>query len=1755
MKKRLNHLLAFFLVIAMLAGSGGTVVYARAEEKVSLADEISARQKEAAKEEQLKKEKAEPVSSREAENDRVAANKKRKQNTSASVKSEGLELSTDYIQCVIDENGKFNIGTSDGDCLLFDYPDGRTSETLINIDDTDYWFHEYVTDVSKLDNEKCVATATIEGVKIQQILQIENNPSTSKKDLISIQYRYTNTSDQEKKIGIRIMIDTMLGDNDGAPFKINGAAVTTEREYFGEAIPKIFQAMDSLTDPNVVATGYLYYSAEERPDKVQFACWPYICENSWNYSIEPSRSVIDDSAVAVYFDKKSLNAGSTKTVGTRYGVYNAESAYGYDTFDYDNHSYSQKLAVQLSFYAALAYEDYQYVQSIDNFYAINKAKYYRLKDRLAQDGFRRFKKYNYDDPTENGATFNIASKKVNYHGKVRDLIVVAIRGTNNVEWKGNMNLAESENGPFDEDESYSFLSGKKQIKNKLKEYCTESDEAIEDAMILITGHSRGGAIGNLLAADLTKNGLDGGYIDPDSVYAYLFAVPNCTRDADKRMDNIYNFCFSDDFVPGVPLKNYWNYDKNGTTFTKSAQNLYVINNGFQEKAYTATRLSDQRDPSYQWAKCQDLLGYIGTNWNTVDDYYTKKVKWTGNNTLYKYMHNVIAPAAMGDILPALKLATGQLAGTYQKIADYFVDGTHMAYNVNDNHQMYTYYAALTTNCFNTPKNASVQEATIKEIDENANQKIAVTLSDTDEIAALKNFADQGNNAIILGWDFESGDSLQGITVDESTNCVTEINLEYLDDSEGNRQYLEGTLNLSEFTSLKKVKIAGNKISELILPTADNSRLEYLDCSHNVLSTLNVQNQPLTYCSAVYNYLNQTSLDQLAALAMTQGVEIDYEIQSIPADAVFSNEDVATLNAIFKDKATWNPTAPGSWPGVIWTNIAGVYYVTRLELSACGLSGAADLSGLSRLTYLDCSGNALSSLDVSNCTALGAVQCSGNELTALTATGASVLNTLYCDGNKLSVQHLENLNIQNTEYGWQGIDADVSAFASAEYAVLSPFASVMEWSAEDPGSWREVQWELGTDGKYHVTSLNLSGQKELTGKLDLSVFDSLNSFQLYGSGFSEIIMPNGMTEIPEQAFFGCRNLKEITLPTGLINIGKEAFRECTSLEAVFLPSTVTEIGEGAFRCCNGLNGIYFTGNAPSIGENAFLNVGPSFTIYYLNGNTGFDTEFFETFIRQPVDSFSVYRFPYKTNYYVGDSLDMEGLVLLQLAEDGSHVFIEKGYTVNEVQLNTPGNKTITISYNNQSVRLDITVAYPPVDMFLSSEYKEMAVNTSATLELTADCEYVEKDILKNNITWTSSDPDVAKVEADASNPFIAHITGLKSGYCEISAEIFNDTVYAEINVYIPATGLKLNDVTVGLFQSIEIPYTIEPAESTQPISWTVSDESIAGVYGGRVYGNNPGTCTVTAKVGNITASMRVTVAVQPSQTVNVTRPEELDSGLNQTNRHYEDDMHKLWIYTIPGAQNITVSFSKYCELEEDCDYLFVMDKNNRVLRKWTGKEAAGATVTISGDTLKIYMFTDGSVNEYYGFKVDSVKSDAAAAPAPVKVSGISINGISHNIAAGKKIQLAGIVAPATALNKALIWSSSNPKVATVTQSGVVTVKKKTGGKSVTITATAADGSGVSASWKIKSMKGAVTKVDVNGAKTVKAGKSLKLRAKVTATKGANKKLKWTSSNTKFATVSSSGKVKTLKSGKGKTVKITAMATDGSNKKKTVTIKIK
>ena len=221
-------------------------------------------------------------------------------------------------------------------------------------------------------------------------------------------------------------------------------------------------------------------------------------------------------------------------------------------------------------------------------------------------------------------------------------------------------------------------------------------------------------------------------------------------------------------------------------------------------------------------------------------------------------------------------------------------------------------------------------------------------------------------------------------------------------------------------------------------------------------------------------------------------------------------------------------------------------------------------------------------------------------------------------------------------------------------------------------------------------------------------------------------------------------------------------------------------------------------------------------------------------------------------------------------------------------------------------------------------------------------------------------------------------------------------------------------------------------------------------------------------------------------------------------------------------------------------------------KWTSSNEAVVTVDAAG---KLTAKAAGKAI------ITAITSDGNVMYCIVTVENIKVSKItittttSNKIATGKKVTLKAAVTPSNAYNKGVTWKSSNTKVATVSSSGVVTTKKKMGGKTVTITATAKDGSGKKASYKIYIKKGIVKKVYISGVKSVKAGKKLYLKGKTSASSGANRTLKWSSSNTKYAKVSSKGTVTTYKAGKKKSVKITARAVDGSGKSKTVTIKIK
>lgn len=66
-----------------------------------------------------------------------------------------------------------------------------------------------------------------------------------------------------------------------------------------------------------------------------------------------------------------------------------------------------------------------------------------------------------------------------------------------------------------------------------------------------------------------------------------------------------------------------------------------------------------------------------------------------------------------------------------------------------------------------------------------------------------------------------------------------------------------------------------------------------------------------------------------------------------------------------------------------------------------------------------------------------------------------------------------------------------------------------------------------------------------------------------SGIKHIEIPEGITDLPWIAFFGCKNLTDVVLPTTLRTIGCSAFAQCTSLREVKLPDGLREIMLGCF----------------------------------------------------------------------------------------------------------------------------------------------------------------------------------------------------------------------------------------------------------------------------------------------------------------------------------------------------------------------------------------------------------------------------------------------------------------------------------------------------------------------------------------------------------------------------------------------------------------
>lgn len=631
-------------------------------------------------------------------------------------------------------------------------------------------------------------------------------------------------------------------------------------------------------------------------------------------------------------------------------------------------------------------------------------------------------------------------------------------------------------------------------------------------------------------------------------------------------------------------------------------------------------------------------------------------------------------------------------------------------------------------------------------------------------------------------------------------------------------------------------------------------------------------------------------------------------------------------------------------------------------------------------------------------------------------------------------------------------------------------------------------------------LSCSGQVAAEKFTELTIpkgITSIGDNAFAGNNLTSLVIPEGVKTIGGSAFSQtqtCRALEEITLPEGLKSIGRWAFRYA-KVTKVNLPSTVTTLHKDAFRDCPASGEkvkLYTTNKAQLEDFGSFAATSNYHEIVYSNlVGTGWSEDDF-TFEGNTVTGWSE-----KGNV---TRLSNKKLVVPAVnPETGEEIA-----RVGEMAFKIPDSEVTQLKDSVESPNGMENVKIP--DTIAELGEKAFEYNSLETVALPDSLKTIGMHAFHGNQLTKIEVPDsVTDIQSGAFAENNLTSIKLPNGLKKLESGVFSMNIRLE-HIDIPDTVTEIGDMAFAgaRLTSLDIPKSVTKIGRKAFHLHHLTELTIPGnvkEIGDSAFEGTFKAITLKKLVLEEGVESIGSLAFKEGYLQSVKLPKSLKS------------------------------------LAEDAFYGNAGTNNDHVVVCYTNNEAH----------LKFPASTS--------HKIVYEKESTGTVKAPVKVQKIKVTGISKKIAAGKKVTLKATVSPANADNKAVTWKTSNKKVATVNSRGVVTMKKKTGGKTVKIYAVAKDGSGVKAVYKIRSMKGVVKKVKISGAKTVKAGKSLKLKAKVTASKGANKKVKWTSSNTKYAKVTSSGKVKTYKAGKGKTVKITAKATDGSNKKKTVKIKIK
>lgn len=322
---------------------------------------------------------------------------------------------------------------------------------------------------------------------------------------------------------------------------------------------------------------------------------------------------------------------------------------------------------------------------------------------------------------------------------------------------------------------------------------------------------------------------------------------------------------------------------------------------------------------------------------------------------------------------------------------------------------------------------------------------------------------------------------------------------------------------------------------------------------------------------------------------------------------------------------------------------------------------------------------------------------------------------------------------------------------------------------------------------------------------------------------------------------------------------------------------------------------------------------------------------------------------------------------------------------------PGSTTVIVSSGLGNASCSISVIQPAASIVLNENQLELFVGDTYDL-----IETVTPANTTDIVTWSSSNNSVATVNENGI------ISALTAGTTAIIASCGTKTAICEVVVSdISATSVLLDysELSLILGQSHQLTATVIPDNTTFPIVvWSSSNTSVAKVTGdGTIEAVGAGTASIIAACGEVYGECVVNVKM-------------------------------------PAPQEVILNFNAYSLKVSETIQLKVINPEglNASEINWTVNDPTIATISAEGLVNAVKVGNAMVSAEYNG-----VTANCAITVVPTYAESVNINITDLTMKTGDTYQLTATVEPLTTTDTSIIWTSSNPDVAKVTDQGYLT----------------------------------------------------------------------------------------------------------------------